>query len=150
MKTNRNPLLRVRYKILREAGFSSYEANKMKYRNEVGLRDDLLFKSGKVKKSVFEKQVKVFSTENQIDKWGNKVRVVENNSLLTAWGYITKHKPYNDITARTAKILQKKHKFTNKQAYYFLYYMRENGMRYRDVMQDLAVDPLFESYRRCI
>lgn len=151
MKTNRNLLLRVRYKILRDAGYSSYEANKMKYRNEIGLKEDLLFRNGKVKKSGYNKALKNISQVTTIDNWFknvNKVTKENNPSTLSEWGYITNRHPYKTQTARSAKVLQRKHNFSNKQSYYFLYLMYEGKKGYKEILNTLAIDPLFEIYRR--
>lgn len=160
MKLTRNERLKIRYQLLRKAGYSAKEANKLKH---LGSKRGVDVKSLKINpktKQVVKnqsyhkivKELKVVSKVDQVgkiyDNYNQRVQALENDTILTKWGMLTHDERYKDDVAKHADRLQKQFNWDNDQAYFFLYFMTENNMSFKETYQTLTAREDFEQYQK--
>lgn len=142
-KENRNKERLLKYRIYRDLGYSASEARKLRSKKiDVNL-DNIEVENGKVKnRNNYYKAVRSAS----IIKYGEDVKDYQNDTVYSKWGMLTQDNRYRDDTARMAKYLQKNHKLSNDQSYYFLYTMLQNNLSYGEAKEQLLSNKEFEMY----
>lgn len=146
----RNERARIRYQLLRDAGYSVAEARQYRYRNDFDiskLKTDP--DTGKVVKNTRYKEV---SRGVRINETMNRLRRVPNPTVFTQHGYLTNKNiksnvEYRDEYTKLVKSIQRKNKLSNDQAYYFAHFMLQSGYSYERTRKELLGKADFEMYR---
>ena len=143
----RNELLKIRYQILRDLGYSSKEASKLRNQTksyEIEIKNVKIDK--KTKQVIKSKNYKTTLKNQKINEFVFKAQDVKNDTTYTKWGMLTQDKRYKDDTARVVKRLERQHKISNNQAYYMLYFMTRNNISYKQARLQLLSNKEFEMY----
>lgn len=163
-KALRNELLKSRYKILRDLGFTSTEARKLRKQTKTldfDTKNAYSKKTGKVKKTKKIKKVLEMSEgikiNNKFEEYKKKTANVtgDNDTVLSDWGYMTaakikkgdeKGKFYKNENLKMVKSIKKDMKLNNDQAFYMLWYMRKYKVNYLQAKEDMVSDEYFNIY----
>ena len=135
-------IYRKRYQVYRDLGYSPAEARKLRSR-KLNVNEIELYKNGKVKKN---KNYKETIKELQIDAYKNKALSVDNDTVFSRWGMLTKDPRYKDDTEKMVKHLALKHGINNDQAHYMLYMIVNSDMTYKEAQLQLLSKREFEMY----
>jgi len=167
-------VLKIRYQILRELGFSSKKASKYRKRSlDVSkvtiIEEEIRDKKGNVKivkniqkddayyEAMAEASEKYFQKWSQQDikdivenyqKYFRSVIKKKNDSLLTDWGFATRYEPYRSYTFRTVSMIMKRLNFNRKQAIFFLYYATQLDQPFEVVYREATSTQEFEIYKK--
>ncbi len=150
IKHTRNERARIRYQLLRDAGYSVAEAQRYRYRNDFDIsKIKVDSDTGKVIKNTRYKEV---SRGVRINETMNRLRRVPNPTVFTQHGYLTNKNiksnvEYRDEYTKLVKSIQRKNKLSNDQAYYFAHFMLQSGYSYEQTRKQLLGKADFEMYR---
>lgn len=144
IKDNRskNEIRRIRYALLREAGYSPQEASRLRSK-PIDVRDIQLDENGKIKKGLNYKR-KTRSIVVDLDV--NYFKGLENNTVYSQFGMITQDKRYKDRTMKVVQAIQHDTGCNEKQSFYLLWFMIESGMSYEDAKRELLSSKKWEIY----
>ncbi len=144
IKDNRskNEIRRIRYALLREAGYSPKEASRLRSR-AIDVRNIQLDKNGKIKKGLNYKRK---TREVGVDLGVNYFRGLENNTVYSQFGMITQDKRYKDRTMKVVHAIQLDTGANEKQSFYLLWFMFESGMSYEEAKRELLSSKKWEIY----
>lgn len=129
----------------RDLGYSAKEAQRMRTHalDVSNVRLDPETKQVE-KKNNYKQTVKGL----KVDLYSKKVKSVENDTVLSRWGMLTKDDRYKGETHDIVSAIKKDMKINNKQAYYFAYVMLQSGMTYKQAKRQMRTDKLFEKYSK--
>ena len=139
---------KIRYQVLRNLGYTAKEARYFRSRK----MDVSLFKinpkTGKVVKGkVYKKIIDTYpNPKTMADNFVKYAWEVDMDRTKSRWGMLTHDKRYRDKTAYTAKFIEKRHKISTDQSYYFLYIMTKYKRSYTDAQTELLSSRDFEEY----
>lgn len=144
IKDNRskNEIRRIRYALLREAGYSPQEASRLRSK-PIDVRDIELDKNGKIKKGSNYKRK---SRSICVDLDVNYFKRLENNTVYSQFGMITQDKRYKDKTMKVVQAIQRDTGANEKQSFYLLWFMIESGMSYEEAKRELLSSRQWEIY----
>ena len=153
-----NHTSRVRYNFLREIGLSPDRARQLRKSNKIDVNDLTLRNNKVVKNESYKKlyeQVKkeypkilALSLEPDIKKYVKKYKNIENYGVYTKWGTLTKVEPYKHQTYQLVDRIREVFSVNEKQGYYILYLMYQNGLTLDQIQEIMKTDPLFEQYAK--
>lgn len=156
-REERNREAKIRYNLLRDAGYSVAEAKSLRYTKTTfdvtGIR---VKKSGRVEKGKNYQSVKRIVTFN--DRI-NVLRCLENPSAFTKHGFLTnrpkdpkldtrEYKQARDEYYEMAMAVKKRDNLSNDQAWYFMNFMIQNNYTYEQTRKELLGNEDFERYRQ--
>lgn len=157
LKLQRNKEAKIRYQLLRDAGYSVKEAQARRYsKSDLDISGIQVSKAGKVRKGRHYHEVRrVVDLTERI----NVIRAIENPSTFTKHGYLTNKPkdPSKDTPAYKharqeyydmAMAIKKRDKLSNDQAWYFLNFMLQNNYTYEKTRRELLGSEQFEMYRK--
>jgi hypothetical protein len=139
---SKNEIRRIRYALLREAGYSPKEASRLRSR-PIDVRDIELDRNGKIKKGLNYKRKSISIV---VDLDVNYFRGLENNTVYSQFGMITQDKRYKDKTMKVVQSIQKDTGCNEKQSFYLLWFMFESGMSYEEAKRELLSSKKWEIY----
>ena len=144
IKDNRsmNEIRRIRYALLREAGYSPQEASRLRSK-PIDVRNIELDERGKVKKGLNYKRK---SRSIVVDLDVNYFKRLENNTVYSQFGMITQDKRYKDRTMKVVQAIQRDTGANEKQSFYLLWFMFESGMSYEEAKRELLSSQKWEIY----
>ncbi len=144
IKDNRskNEIRRIRYALLREAGYSPKEASRLRSK-PIDVRNIQLDKNGKIKKGLNYKRK---SISIGVDLDVNYFKGLENNTVYSQFGMITQDKRYKDKTMKVVQAIQRDTGANEKQSFYLLWFMFESGMSYEEAKRELLSSKKWEIY----
>ena len=144
IKDNRskNEIRRIRYALLREAGYSPQEASRLRSK-PIDVRNIELDERGKVKKGLNYKRK---SRSIGVDLDINYFRGLENDTVYSQFGMITQDKRYKDRTMKVVRAIQHDTGANEKQSFYLLWFMIESGMSYEAAKRELLSSKQWELY----
>lgn len=144
IKDNRskNEIRRIRYALLREAGYSPQEASRLRSK-PIDVRNIELDERGKVKKGLNYKRK---SRSIGVDLDVNYFMGLENNTVYSQFGMITQDKRYKDKTMKVVHAIQRDTGANEKQSFYLLWFMFESGMSYEEAKRELLSSKKWEIY----
>lgn len=138
---------RIRYQMYRELGYTPTEARQLRTRTLDVSPVQFNKKTGNIIKGKAYRNIRdSYPRANAVDKFRRKAWEVEKDTVYSRWGMLTHDDRYKDNTAKIVKYLQNRHKISNDQAYYFLYYMTVNKVPYRHAQIELLSSRDFEMY----
>ena len=147
-KKTRNEVLKERYRILREAGYSSKEARLLRNR----FMDVSTIKTKKdgtlVKNRVYYGLVSENKVVRNYTDYNDKMITVVNDTTMERWGMLTRDKRYRNRTAQLVRLIKKDLKINDNAAYFVAYYMHKNQLDYKEVKEQMKVDKNFEMYQK--
>lgn len=141
-RVKKSEVYRKRYQVYIDLGYTPEEARKLRSR-KLNVNEIDIDKNGKVKKN---KKYKELKKELQIDAYKNKAWSVDNETVFTRWGMLTKDDRYKDDTEKMVKYLMLKHDLSNDQAHYMLYMIVTTDMNYKEAQVQLLSKREFEMY----
>jgi hypothetical protein len=139
---SKNEIRRIRYALLREAGYSPQEASRLRSR-PIDVRDIELDRNGKIKKGLNYKRKSISIV---VDLDVNYFRGLENNTVYSQFGMITQDKRYKDKTMKVVHAIQRDTGANEKQSFYLLWFMFESGMSYEEAKRELLSSKKWEIY----
>lgn len=162
MKLTRNEQARIRYQLLREAGYSVKDAQRMRYvRAETNPEyiDIKTIKVDRKTKKVIKKDIykTTLNTINLDERMSNlKVAQDQNDTVFTYHGYLTRKVRRQDDNAEwrylrneyyeLVKTIKRYDKLTNDQAYFMAHYMLANNVDYKIARRELLTNQDFQKY----
>lgn len=144
IKDNRskNEIRRIRYAVLREAGYTPQEASRLRSK-AIDVRNIELDKNGKIKKGLnYKRKSRVVGVDLDYDYF----KKIENDTVYSQFGMITQDKRYKDRTMRTVQAIQRDIDCNEKQSFYLLWFMIESGMSYEEAKRELLSSKKWELY----
>lgn len=137
----RKDILKIRYAILRDIGYTAKEASKLRNRSlDIG---NVKVKEGKVvKKNNYKNQVK----EVRQGQFVTFAKTVKNDTTLSNWGLLNQDERYRHQTTEYINFVRRDLNITSDQAYYFVYTMLQTGMTYKETKKELLANKEFEIY----
>lgn len=149
---------RVRYNFLREIGLTSSRARKLRNDKRINI-ENLSLRNNKVVKNdnyfkLFEKvkeaypNVNALTIETDVKRYVKKYRNVENYGVYTKWGTLTRIEPYKHETYQLVNRIKEVFNANEKQSFYILYLMYQNGLSIDQIQEIIKTDPLFEQYAK--
>lgn len=169
-KAARKELLKARYKILRDLGFTVEEARKVRKQTKAHVFDTKNAynkKTGKVKKTKKIKKViefvNVARVENNYEVFKKNVKYkgnmndmeINTDTTLSGWGYLTRGKLkkkdvegryYKNETLKLVKSIKKDMKINTDQSFYMTWYMLKYNISYQQAKEDMISDEYFNLY----
>ena len=162
-RQERNKQARIRYNLLRSAGYSVKDAQRLRYiTNErhhefidiEGIKTSRT--TGKVLKGRHYKNVVNIVNHDERIK---DLREFKYKSVLTRHGYLTnkpkdpkydtnEHRRRRDEYYNIVMAIKKRDNLTNDQAWYFAHIMLKNNLTYHETRRQLLADEDFERYRQ--
>ncbi len=144
IKDNRstNEIRRIRYAVLREAGYTPQEASRLRSKS-IDVRNIQLDKNGKIKKGLNYKRK---TREVSVDLGADYFKGLENDTVYSQFGMITQDKRYKDRTMKVVHAIQKDTGANEKQSFYLLWFMIESGMSYEEAKRELLSSKKWELY----
>lgn len=144
IKDNRsmNEIRRIRYALLREAGYTPQEASRLRSK-AIDVRNIKLDENGKVKKGLNYKRK---TREVGVDLGVNYLGGLENDTVYSQFGMITQDKRYKDRTMKVVRAIQHDTGANEKQSFYLLWFMMESGMSYEEAKRELLSSKQWELY----
>lgn len=146
-KQNRNEILRIRYQMLREAGYTASEARKLRKQKldvtEVKMKDGKIVKNKK-----YQQTLKTLKVENKYNNYNQEMNKVKNDTVYSRWGMLTQDKRYKNKTAEVVQFIKKDMKLKDDQAYYMMWFMHTNNLTYRQTKEQMMTDSNFEKYQK--
>lgn len=147
IKRSRNETARIRYQMLREAGYTVDEARKLRYQkldvSDVKIKDGNIIKNRK-----YQQILKTLKVENKYSNYNQEMNKVKNDTVYSRWGMLTQDKRYKNKTAEVVQFIKKDMKLKDDQAYYVLWFMHTNNLSYRQTKEQFKTDKNFERYRK--
>lgn len=144
-KLTRNDRRKIRYNIYRKLGYSVEEAKQLRDTGYLNI-DDLKVKDGRVVKGRAYRSVirtaEIDSTINYLRKDYNA-----SNTVFTPHGYLLSQKRTKGRYNKVIQTIKKNDNLTDDQAYYFAYFMINEGYSYEFTRNQLRNDPNFEMYK---
>src|SRR3990172_9113766 len=131
-----------RYYVYRKLGYDSKTASALSSRKLDVSGLELSERTGKLKQN---KTTKIFIEEERI-KWDRKkavdnyidrISVIKNDTVYTRHGMLTHDKRYKGENGKIVSIIKHENKLSTNQAYYFFYFMTQNGLTYREAKKQL-------------
>ena len=144
IKDNRskNEILRIRYAVLREAGYTPKEASRLRSK-PIDVRNIQLDKNGKIKKGLnYKRKTREVSVDLGVDYF----KGLENDTVYSHLGMITQDKRYKDRTMKVVRAIQTDTGANEKQSFYLLWFMIESGMTYEEAKRELLSSKQWELY----
>jgi hypothetical protein len=77
-----------------------------------------------------------------------KYKNIENYGVYTKWGTLTKIDPYKHETFKLVNQIKREFGANEKQGFYILYLMYQNGITPDQIHTIMKTDPLFEMYKK--
>lgn len=154
---NKALLYKIRYNLLREAGFSPSEARKMRtWGSKRGVNIDFVKydkRTGKIKYNreyynEVNKLKNVRISKTMLQSFLDNANSIDNDTIYTHWGLLTHDERYRDNTSKLASQLQKTYGWNNDQSYYFIYNAFENGLDFDSNYKELTSSEGFEMYKK--
>ena len=146
-KQNRNEILRIRYQMLREAGYSASEARKLRKQkldvSGVKIKDGEI-----VKNKQYKQTLKTLKVEKKYNTYNDEMNKVKNDTVYSRWGMLTQDKRYKNKTAEVVQFIKKDMKLKDDQAYYVMWFMHTNNLTYRQTKEQMMTDSNFEKYQK--
>ena len=139
---SKNEIRRIRYALLREAGYSPQEASRLRSK-PIDVRNIQLDENGKIKKGLNYKRK---SRSIGIDLDVNYFNGLENDTVYSQFGMITQDKRYKDRTMKVVHAIQRDTGCNEKQSFYLLWFMIESGMSYEEAKRELLSSKKWEIY----
>ena len=139
---SKNEIRRIRYALLREAGYSPQEASRLRSK-PIDVRNIELDENGKVKKGLNYKRK---SRSIGVDLGVAYFKGLENNTVYSQFGMITQDKRYKDRTMKVVHAIQIDTGCNEKQSFYLLWFMFESGMSYEAAKRELLSSKKWEIY----
>lgn len=156
-KEYNNHTTRMRYNFLREIGLSPDSARKLRNDKRINV-ENLSIRNNKVVKNdyFYKLQEKVkenpklytLSIENDVNKYIKKYKNIENYGVYTKWGTLTRVEPYKHHTYQLVNRIREVFNANEKQGFYILYLMYQNGLTIDQIQEIIKTDPLFEQYAK--
>ena len=147
IKRSRNEVAKIRYQMLREAGYTVDEARKLRYQkldvSDVKIKDKKIVKNRK-----YQQILKTLKVENKYSNYNQEMIKVKNDTVYSRWGMLTQDKRYKNKTAEVVQFIKKDMKIKDDQAYYVMWFMHTNNLSYRQTKEQLMTDSNFEKYRK--
>lgn len=156
-RETRNREGKIRYQLLRDAGYTAKEARSMRYnKSEFDIEGIKVHRSGKVNKDAqYNKVKRIVNFNDRI----NALRKIDNPSAFTKHGYLTnrpkdpkldtpEYKRQRSEYYDLARAIMKRDGLTNDQAWYFLNFMIQNNYTYEQTRRELLGNEDFEKYRQ--
>ena len=144
IKDNRstNEIRRIRYAVLREAGYTPQEASRLRSK-AIDVRNIELDENGKIKKGLnYKRKSRVVGVDLGVDYFNQ----LENDTVYSRFGMITQDKRYKDRTTQVAHAIQLDIDCNEKQSFYLLWFMIESGMSYEEAKRELLSSKKWELY----
>ena len=144
IKDNRstNEIRRIRYAVLREAGYTPKEASRLRSK-PIDVRNIQLDKDGNVKRGLnFKRKSRVVGIDLDYDYF----KKLENDTVYSRFGMITQDKRYKDRVMRTVQAIQTDTDCNEKQSFYLLWFMIESDMSYEEAKRELLGSKKWEMY----
>lgn len=144
IKDNRsiNEIRRIRYAVLREAGYTPAEASRLRSK-PIDVRNIQLDKNGKIKRGLNYKRK---TREVSVDLGADYLKGLENDTVYSQFGMITQDKRYKDRTVKVVRAIQHDTGANEKQSFYLLWFMIESGMTYEEAKRELLSSKQWELY----
>lgn len=156
-KEYNNYTSKVRYNFLREIGLSSDKARKLRNNKQINV-ENLSMRRNKVIKNdnyvkLYEKvkdypKLYQLTIESDIKKYVKKYRNIANYGVYTKWGTLTRVEPYKHQTYQLVNRIKEVFNANEKQSFYILYLMYQNGLSIDQIQEIIKTDPLFEQYAK--
>ena len=160
-RQERNKQARIRYNLLRDAGYSVKDAQRLRYvRNEqhdayidiTGVQTSR--RTGKVLKGKgYRNIVNIVNHDERIEE----LRNLKYKSVYTRHGYLTnkpkendtpEHRRQRDEYYNIVMAIKKRDNLSNDQAWYFANFMLQNNYSYERTRKELLTSQDFEKYRQ--
>ena len=146
-RKERNEILRIRYQLYRDMGYSSKVASKLRGKSLDVTPLKTSKKTGKVIKGKAYKNIRsTLIGPKDVNRFVDNARTIKNDTTYSRWGMLTQDPRYRDNTAKQVKALQYEHNLTTNQSYYFLHYMTVNNVSYKLAKKELLSSKEFEIY----
>lgn len=153
-----NHTSRIRYNFLRELGLSPDRARQLRNDKRINV-ENLSFRNNKiVKNNYFYKlhekvkedypKIHTLTIENNVKKFVKKYKNIENYGVYTKWGTLTRVAPYKHETYQLVNRIMETFGTNEKQGFYILYLMYQNGLSLDQIQEIIKTDPLFEQYAK--
>ena len=149
---------KLRYNFLRDIGLSTERARKLRNSKRINVENLTLRKNKVVKNQEYHKlfeqikkeypKINAFSIERDLQNYVKKYKDVENYGVYTKWGTLVKTEPYRHETYKLVSKIQEVFGANEKQGYYILYLMYENGLSIEEIFRIIETDPLYEIYEK--
>lgn len=147
-----------RYNFLREIGLNSERARKLSKNKTIEVETLSLRKNKVVKNDEYNRllehvkkeypEISTFSIESEIKKYVKKYKNIENYGVYTKWGTLTRVEPYKHQTYQLVNRIKEVFNANEKQSFYILYLMYQNGLSIDQIQEIIKTDPLFEQYAK--
>ena len=157
-KELKNYEIKKRYNFLRELGLNSERARKLSKQKTIEVETLSLRKNKIVKNKEYYRlqeyvkkeypKINALSIEKDIKNYIKKYRDVENYGVWTKWGTLTHAEPYKHETHQLVTRIREIFGASEKQAYYILFLMYENGLSMEQILKIIETDPLYEIYEK--
>lgn len=157
-KELKNYEIKKRYIFLREIGLSSEKARKLRTSNKINVENLSIRKNRIVKNKEYYKlqehinkeypKLSAYSIEPEIKSYIKRYKDVENYGVWTKWGTLTHKEPYKHETYQLVTRIREIFGASEKQAYYILFLMYENGLSMEQILKIIETDPLYEIYEK--
>lgn len=149
---------KLRYNFLRQIGLSAEKARKLRKSKKLNVENLTMRKNKIVKNDEYKKlleyvskeypKISVFSIEPEIKSYIKRYKDVENYGVYTKWGTLTRIEPYRHETHQLVNRIREIFGASEKQAYYILFLMYENGLSMEQILKIIETDPLYEIYEK--
>ena len=157
MSTKRNEVLKKRYQVYRRLGYDSYTSRALSQRSLDVSQLEISDKTGKLKrntktKTFIDSTMREWRHTKVIDRHTDKMAEKVNDTVYTRHGMYVKDPRYKGETGKIISIIRNENKtlngnrLTTDQAYYFYYFMNENGLTYQQAKTQLLSSREFEIY----
>lgn len=147
-----------RYNFLRQIGLSSEKARQLRSHSKIDV-NNLTMRNKKIVKNeaynkLYEKVKNEYSNiysltiENDVKRFVEKYRDVENYGVYTKWGTITRIEPYKHETYELVSKIREIYGANEKQGFYILYLMYQHKLSINQINEIIKTDPLYEQYAK--
>lgn len=143
----KSEIYKIRYQIYRDLGYTPAEA-RAKRSHSLDVSPIKLNEEKKVKKNrAYKSIVNSMTGPKDVKKFVNKAWRTKNDTVFSRWGMLTQDERYQDNTQKIRQFIQDDMKISEKQSYYFLYFMTQNKMTYQQTKEEMLTNADFEKYK---